>query len=183
MTFRIVAVFQFQWRLGNVCNVMRRQYTGSRTRTHTRRATMSARRSATRAKLTRSVARSFVCRSRSVGTRFALRSTHVTHRARPRPCARAPRERARAAGGRANGRSARRTFFLTQRETGGREASRRREGARRVADGKEFSTAWLDGMSHKKWRETKQQLSRARSCHQIRCCLVSLHFLCDNSQL
>ena len=31
----------------------------------------------------------------------------------------------------------------------------------------------------KKWRETKQQPSRARSGHQISCCLVSLHFLCD----
>ena len=32
---------------------------------------------------------------------------------------------------------------------------------------------------HWKWRETKQQTSRARSGHQISCCLVSLHFLCD----
>ena len=38
---------------------------------------------------------------------------------------------------------------------------------------------WLDGMSHRNWRETKQQLSRARSGHLISCCLVSLHFLCD----
>ena len=30
-----------------------------------------------------------------------------------------------------------------------------------------------------KWRETKQQPIRARSGHQICCCLVSLHFLCD----
>ena len=36
-----------------------------------------------------------------------------------------------------------------------------------------------DRMSHRKWRETKQQPSRARSGHQLRCCLVSLHFLCD----
>ena len=28
------------------------------------------------------------------------------------------------------------------------------------------STAWLNGMSHRKWRETKQQSSRARSGHQ-----------------
>ena len=34
-------------------------------------------------------------------------------------------------------------------------------------------------MSHRKWRETKQQSSRARSSHHISCCLVSLHFLCD----
>ena len=34
-------------------------------------------------------------------------------------------------------------------------------------------------MSHWKWRETKLQPSRARSGHQISCCLVSLHFLCD----
>ena len=34
-------------------------------------------------------------------------------------------------------------------------------------------------MSHWKWRETKLQPSRARSGHQISCCLVSLHFLRD----
>ena len=34
-------------------------------------------------------------------------------------------------------------------------------------------------MLHRKWRESKQQPSRARSGHQISCCLVSLHFLCD----
>ena len=34
-------------------------------------------------------------------------------------------------------------------------------------------------MSHWKWSETKQEPSRARSGHQISCCLVSLHFLCD----
>ena len=34
-------------------------------------------------------------------------------------------------------------------------------------------------MSLWKWRETKLQPSRARSGHQISCCLVSLHFLCD----
>ena len=34
-------------------------------------------------------------------------------------------------------------------------------------------------MSHRKYRETKQQPSRARSGHQISCFLVSLHFLCN----
>ena len=34
-------------------------------------------------------------------------------------------------------------------------------------------------MSHWKWRKTKLQPSKARSGHQISCCLVSLHFLCD----
>ena len=34
-------------------------------------------------------------------------------------------------------------------------------------------------MSHRKWRETKQEPSRARLGHQISSCLVSLHFLCD----
>ena len=32
-------------------------------------------------------------------------------------------------------------------------------------------------MLHRKWRESKQQPSRARSGHQISCCLVYLHFL------
>ena len=41
------------------------------------------------------------------------------------------------------------------------------------------STAWPSGMLHKKWRETNQEPSRVRSGHQISCCLVSLHFLCD----
>ena len=36
-----------------------------------------------------------------------------------------------------------------------------------------------DRMSHRKWRESKQQPSRARSGNQLSCCLVSLHFLCD----
>ena len=39
--------------------------------------------------------------------------------------------------------------------------------------------AWLTGMSHRKWSETKQQPRRGSSGHQISCCLVSLHFLCD----
>ena len=34
-------------------------------------------------------------------------------------------------------------------------------------------------MWYRKWRETKQQPSRARSGHQSSCCLVPLHFLCD----
>ena len=34
-------------------------------------------------------------------------------------------------------------------------------------------------MLHRKWRESKWQPSRARSGHQLSCCLVSLHFLCD----
>ena len=37
----------------------------------------------------------------------------------------------------------------------------------------------LIGMSHRKWREIKQQPSRARQGHQISCCRVALHFLCD----
>ena len=41
------------------------------------------------------------------------------------------------------------------------------------------NTVIVARMWHWKWRETKQQLSRARSGHQIGCCLVSLHFLCD----
>ena len=41
------------------------------------------------------------------------------------------------------------------------------------------STVISARMSHWKWRETKLQPSRARSGHQISCCLVSLHFLCD----
>ena len=43
----------------------------------------------------------------------------------------------------------------------------------------ETSTGWLDRMLLRKWRETKQQTSRARSGHQISCCLVSLRYLCD----
>ena len=42
-----------------------------------------------------------------------------------------------------------------------------------------WCTGRPDKMLHRKWRETKQQPSRARSGHQISCCLVSLHFLCD----
>ena len=40
-------------------------------------------------------------------------------------------------------------------------------------------TGRLDRMSRRKWRESKQQPSIARSGHEIGCCLVSLHFLCD----
>ena len=38
------------------------------------------------------------------------------------------------------------------------------------------STAIVARMSHWKWRETKRQPSRG---HQISCCLVYLHFMCD----
>ena len=41
------------------------------------------------------------------------------------------------------------------------------------------STVFGARMSRWKWRETKLQPSRARSGHQISCCLSSLHFLCD----
>ena len=34
-------------------------------------------------------------------------------------------------------------------------------------------------MSHRKWRESKQQPSRARSGNKLSCCFVSLLFLCD----
>ena len=40
------------------------------------------------------------------------------------------------------------------------------------------TTGPSDRMSHRKWRETKQQLSRARSGHQISCCLVSCATSC-----
>ena len=42
-----------------------------------------------------------------------------------------------------------------------------------------FSSAWPNGMSHRKWRETKQQLIRLPDLALLDCCLVSLHFLCD----
>ena len=41
------------------------------------------------------------------------------------------------------------------------------------------NTGRPDRMLHRKWRETKQQPSKARSGHKISCCLVSLHFLSD----
>ena len=41
------------------------------------------------------------------------------------------------------------------------------------------STVPVDRMSHRKWREAKQQPSRTRSGNQISCCLVSFPFLCD----
>ena len=41
------------------------------------------------------------------------------------------------------------------------------------------STGSPDRMSHRKWRSTKEQPSRARAGYQISCCLLSLHFLCD----
>ena len=34
-------------------------------------------------------------------------------------------------------------------------------------------------MSHRIWRESRLQPSRARSGNLISCCLISLHFLCD----
>ena len=34
-------------------------------------------------------------------------------------------------------------------------------------------------MSHRKWRVTKQDPSRARPGTQLGCCLLSLHFMCD----
>ena len=34
-------------------------------------------------------------------------------------------------------------------------------------------------MPHRKWRATKHHPSRVTSGHQISCCLVFLHFLCD----
>ena len=40
-------------------------------------------------------------------------------------------------------------------------------------------TEWLDRMSHRKWRATKQHPHRATPGHQISCCLVNLHFLCN----
>ena len=40
-------------------------------------------------------------------------------------------------------------------------------------------TVTVARMLHWKWRETKQQPSRARSDHQISCCLASIYFLCD----
>ena len=42
-----------------------------------------------------------------------------------------------------------------------------------------FATGRLDRMSHRKWRETKQQPSSSRSGHQISCCSLSYHFLWD----
>ena len=44
---------------------------------------------------------------------------------------------------------------------------------------REVCTVIVARMSHWKWIETKQQPSRARSGHQISCCLVSLRFLCN----
>ena len=42
-----------------------------------------------------------------------------------------------------------------------------------------YSAGRLERMLNRKWRETKQQPSRAWSGNQISGCLVSLHFLCD----
>ena len=41
------------------------------------------------------------------------------------------------------------------------------------------SIGWLDRMSHRKWRETKQQLIWWPEVALLGCCLVSLNFLCD----
>ena len=42
-----------------------------------------------------------------------------------------------------------------------------------------ISTGWLVRMSHRKWRETKQQLSWLPDLALLGCCLPSLRFLCD----
>ena len=42
-----------------------------------------------------------------------------------------------------------------------------------------FSSAWPNGMSHRKWRETKQQLMWWPDLALLGWCLVYLHFLCD----
>ena len=34
-------------------------------------------------------------------------------------------------------------------------------------------------LSHRKWKETKQQPGTAGSGNILCCCLVSLHFMCD----
>ena len=50
---------------------------------------------------------------------------------------------------------------------------------RRIEQPVSRAVGWPDRMSHRKWRETKMQPSRARPGHQISCCLVALYFLCD----
>ena len=47
-----------------------------------------------------------------------------------------------------------------------------------IASGLTGTTGGPDRMSHRKWRETKQQPTRVRAGHQVSCCLVLLHFLC-----
>ena len=42
-----------------------------------------------------------------------------------------------------------------------------------------YCTAWPNGMSHRKWRETKQQLISLPYLALLGFCLVSLNFLCD----
>ena len=63
--------------------------------------------------------------------------------------------------------------FLTREQFNSRELKY----LARTADS--FSTVIIARMSQRKWREIKQQPSRARSGKQISCCLVSLHFLRD----
>ena len=41
-----------------------------------------------------------------------------------------------------------------------------------------FSTGWLHKIQHRKWKETKQQSSKARHLAVLGCCSVSFHFRC-----
>ena len=41
------------------------------------------------------------------------------------------------------------------------------------------NTEWMEWMSHRKQKETKQQPGTAGPGNIIGCCLVSLRFLCD----
>ena len=61
--------------------------------------------------------------------------------------------------------------FLTREQFNSRELKY----LARTADS--FSTVIIARMSRRKWREIKQQPSRARSGKQISCCLVSLYIL------
>ena len=54
-----------------------------------------------------------------------------------------------------------------------------KDNARTLESREKASTVWPNGMSHKKWRETKQQLIWLPDLALLGCCLVSLHFLCD----
>ena len=44
---------------------------------------------------------------------------------------------------------------------------------------KDVYTAWPNGMSQRKWIETKKKPNRSRSGNLFSCCLASLLFLCD----
>ena len=44
---------------------------------------------------------------------------------------------------------------------------------------RECCTEWMEWMSHRKQKETKQQPGTAGPGNMLGCCLVSLHFLCD----